>query len=303
MELSAADAGLEGCACAGGRLHGCAQARRIHAAFRLRFCRNLQRSRAAARRLQPRQWRRLDGRRHRRSRCLRQDRLHRLYGGWPHFAQADRRQRKEAVAGTGRQVAIHRLLASRYRCGGGRSGRRHLVQPGRGVLRRFARHRAGGHRRQIPRQAQGAHGKTAHGRSARQGHRYWRCGRSHPDREHRGARRRGQGVGRAMLAALMGGQAKTQCGLLLSADPVHRGGAFVATGTGRGVWSGDRIHDLPHAGRGHRIGQQFTLRAGGLGLEPESRRRLRLRPVAKGRDRLDQLDQFIRRRCRFRRLP
>jgi aldehyde dehydrogenase (NAD+) len=60
VELSAADAGLEGRAGAGGRQHGGAEARRIHAADRASVRRDLPRGRAAAGRGQHRHRRRRD---------------------------------------------------------------------------------------------------------------------------------------------------------------------------------------------------------------------------------------------------
>ena len=58
-----------------------------------------------------------------------------------------RRQRQEALARAGRQVALHRLRRRRPRQRGRRRGRRDLVQPGPGLLRRLAPAGAGGHRR------------------------------------------------------------------------------------------------------------------------------------------------------------
>ena len=76
----------------------------------------------------------------------RQDRLHRLDRGRPHHPQGHGRQRQEALAGAGRQVALHRLRRRRPRQRGRGRGGRHLVQPGPGLLRGLAHPGAGGHR-------------------------------------------------------------------------------------------------------------------------------------------------------------
>ena len=82
--------------------------------------------------------------------------------------KADRRHRQDAVARARRQVALHRLRRRRSRQRRRGPGRRDLVQPGPGLLRRLAPARAGGHRRALHRQAEGAHGQAARRRPARQ---------------------------------------------------------------------------------------------------------------------------------------
>jgi aldehyde dehydrogenase (NAD+) len=66
--------------------------------------------------------------------------------------------RQEAVARAGRQVAVHRVRRCRPRQRGRRRGRRHLVQPGAGLLRRLPHPRARGHGGASHGQAARAHG-------------------------------------------------------------------------------------------------------------------------------------------------
>ena len=75
---------------------------------------------------------------HRRASGRRQDRLHRLDRSRPHHPRGDRRHGQEAVARARRQVALHRLRRRRPRQRGRGRGRRDLVQPGPGLLRRLA---------------------------------------------------------------------------------------------------------------------------------------------------------------------
>ena len=75
-----------------------------------------------------------------------QDRLHRLDRGRPDHPRRHRRQRQEALARAGREVAVHRLRRRRPRQRGRGRGGRDLVQPGPGLLRRLADPGAGGHR-------------------------------------------------------------------------------------------------------------------------------------------------------------
>ena len=109
-----------------------------------------------------------------------EDRLHRLVGGRQDHPQGDRRLRQEAVAGTRRQVGLHRLRGRRSRQRRRRAGRRHLVQPGPGLLRRLAPPGAGRHRRRLHRQGQDAHEPAARRQPARQEHRYRPAGRLAP---------------------------------------------------------------------------------------------------------------------------
>jgi hypothetical protein len=118
------------------------------------------------------------GEAHRQPPGHRQAGLHRLDRSGPHHPQGHRRQRQEAVAGTGRQVAVHRLRRRGPRRRRRRPGRFDLVQPGPGLLRRLAPAGAGIGGTALPRQGQGAHGEPARRLAARQvdGHR--RAGRS-----------------------------------------------------------------------------------------------------------------------------
>jgi aldehyde dehydrogenase (NAD+) len=96
------------------------------------------RGRPAAGRRQHRHRRRRDRRGARRASRRRQDRLHRLDRSRPHHPQGDGRHRQEALARARRQVALHRVRRCRSRQRRRRRGRRHLVQPGPGLLRRLA---------------------------------------------------------------------------------------------------------------------------------------------------------------------
>ena len=81
------------------------------------------------------------------------------------------------------------------------SGRRHLVQPGAGLLCGLAAPGAGGNRRRFHRQGQDADEPAARRQPARQEHRYRTAGRSHPARPRARAGGRGRQAGRRMLAA------------------------------------------------------------------------------------------------------
>ncbi len=93
---------------------------------------------------------------------------------------------RRATAGIGqvadprarRQVALHRVRRCRYRRRGRRRGRRHLVQPGPGLLRRLAAAAAGGHcRRPSARRLIRRMETLRVGHAARQGDRHGRGGR------------------------------------------------------------------------------------------------------------------------------
>ena len=75
-----------------------------------------------------------------------QDRVHRLDRGGTRHPQRHGSQPQAALARTGGQVAIHHLRRRRPRQRGRRSGRRHLVQSGTGLLRGLAPADAGEHR-------------------------------------------------------------------------------------------------------------------------------------------------------------
>ena len=300
VEFSAADARLEDRAGAGGRLHGRAEARRVHAADRDPVCRDL------------RARRRAEGRRQHfagrpRRRCgdrqpcrRRQDRLHRLVGSRQDHPQGDRRHRQEAVAGTRRQVGLHRLRGRRSRQRGRRAGRRHLVQPGAGLLRRLAAAGAGRHRRRLHRQGQDPHEPAARRQPARQEHRYRPAGRRHPARPGARAGRRGRQAGRRMLAA--GFRAAVER-LFLPADAGDRRCAGQHPGAGRGIRPGAGDHDLPHHRGSDRARQQHALWPRRIGVEREPQRRALCRAAAQGRRRLGQRHQHVRCRLRLRRLP
>ncbi len=154
VELSAPDARLEDRSGDCARQHGGAEAGRIHAAHRPPLRRHLQDGRAAQGRGQHRHRGRGDRRADRPPQGHRQARLHRLDRGRPENPRGLRRLRQGADAGTRRQVAVHRLRRRRPRLGGGGGGRRHLVQPGPGLLRRLAAPRPGVGARRLHRQAE-----------------------------------------------------------------------------------------------------------------------------------------------------
>ena len=149
----------------------------------------------------------------------RQDRLHRLLRSRQDHPQGDRRHRQEAVAGARRQVGLHRLRGCRSRQRRRRPGRRHLVQPGPGLLRRLAAAGAGRHRRSLHRQGQDAHEPAARRQPARQEHRHRPAGRRHPARPRPRPRRRRRQAGRRMLAARFRAAVER---LFLPADARHR---------------------------------------------------------------------------------
>ena len=138
VELPAADAGLEDRAGARRRQHRGAEAGRIHAADRARLRRDLRRGGLARRAWSTSSPATARPARARRPSRRRQDRLHRLDRGRPRDPPGDRRHGQEAVAGTRRQVAVHRVRRRRSRQRGRGRGRCDLVQPGPGLLRRLA---------------------------------------------------------------------------------------------------------------------------------------------------------------------
>ena len=95
-------------------------------------------SRPAAGRGQHRHRRGRHRRRARQPPRRRQDRLHRLDRGRQDHPRRHRRLGQEALARARRQVALHRVRRCRSRQRRRRRGRRHLVQPGPGLLRRLA---------------------------------------------------------------------------------------------------------------------------------------------------------------------
>ena len=201
VEFPAADAGLEDRAGARRRLHRGAEAGRVHAAHRHPVRRDLRARRRAEGRRQHRPGRAGSGRRDRQPSRRPEDRLHRLVGGRQDHPQSHRRIGQETVAGARRQVGLHRLRGRRSRQRGRGPGRRHLVQPGPGLLRRLAAAGAGRHRRCLHRQGQGADEPAARRQPARQEHRYRPAGRRDPARPRQGPGRRRRQAGRRLLAA------------------------------------------------------------------------------------------------------
>ena len=88
--------------------------------------------------------------------------------------KATANSREKAFARTRRQIAVRRLRRCRSRLRGRGPGRRHLVQPGPGVLRGLAAAGAGARGRNALLQGSRAHGNAARRPSARQIHRHWR---------------------------------------------------------------------------------------------------------------------------------
>jgi len=90
---------------------------------------------------------------------------------------------RRATAGSGkklslelRQIAVHRVRGCRPRCRRRRAGRQHLVQPGPGLLRRFAAAGAGVGGAALSRQSSRAHGPLDRRLAAGQVHRHRRAG-------------------------------------------------------------------------------------------------------------------------------
>ena len=90
--------------------------------------------------------------------------------------------------------------------------------------------------------------------------------------------------------------------LFLSADAGHRRRAGVDPGARGDLRAGAGGDDLPHAGRSDRARQQHPLRPRRLGVDRERQSRVRSRLEDQGRRGVDQFDQPVRRRLRFRRL-
>ena len=92
-------------------------------------------------------------------------------------------------------------------------------------------------------------------------------------------------------------------GMLLSADPLHRGGAGIGHRAGGDLRPGGRDADLPRPRRGGGARQQHPLRARGEHLDRQHQPRPRRRAEDQGGDGLDQLHQRLRRGERLRRVP
>ena len=117
----------------------------------------------------------------------RQGRLHRLDRGRQGDPQGDGGKRQETQPRARRQVALHRLRRFRSRQRRRGTRRRHLVQPGPGLLRRLAPARLGRRRRTALREIARPHGPSARRRSARQVDRRRRDRRARPAQPHRAA--------------------------------------------------------------------------------------------------------------------
>ena len=219
----------------------------------------------------------------------RQDRLHRLDRSRPPDPQGDGRQRQVAVAGTRRQVAVHRLRGRRSRRRRRRRGRCDLVQPGPGLLRRLAPAGAG---RRSP-SASSPSCKPPHGDAAR---------RPPLDkaidigalvdagaaRAHHGAGRRRRERGRAIRIRRRSCDCPPRAAsipptLLTDVAPA------IDRGAGGDLRPGAGGDELPHAGRSGRARQQHALRPCRQRVEREHQPRARCRAAAQGRRRLGQL--------------
>ena len=120
---------------------------------------------------------------------------------WTRDPRRDRGQPQAAVARARRQISVHYFRRRRSRQRGRRAGRRHLVQPGAGVLRGLAAADAGKRCGDADREDSRSHEHAAHRAAARQGdrhRRHRRAGATGAHRAHGGAGRRG---GRDLLAA------------------------------------------------------------------------------------------------------
>ena len=249
--------------------------------------RRLPPGRPAARRRQHRHRARRDrdGARHPSRR--RQGRLHRL----DRDRQADRqgrgRDRQGADARARRQGGQHRVRRRPARPGRRGHRQRHLLQPGRGLLRRLAPARPGVDRRAAHRQAQGPAGDDPRRRPARQEHRRRGDQLEGPAREdHRARRVRGGRGRRALPARLRPARAR----LLLPPDPVHQRRPEPPHRPRGDLRPGAVRADLPDPGRGGREGQQHALRAvgrdlDGQGFSGSSRWSRRCGPASSGRTR------------------
>ena len=189
VEFPAADAGLEDRAGARGGQHGGAEARRVHAAHRARCSpRSADEAGLPAGVRQHRDRRRRD-RARRSSTHPDVDKI--AFTGSTEVGRIIRK----ATAGLGKKLSLELGGKSPFivfddadldSVGRGR-GRRDLVQPGPGLLRRLAPARAGRRRRAARRQAARAHGEAARRLSARQGGGHGRdrragAARAHPRR-------------------------------------------------------------------------------------------------------------------------
>ena len=168
-----------------------------------------------------------------------------------------RRHGQGADARARRQGRQHRLRRRAARPGGRGHRQRHLLQPGRGLLRRLAAARPGVDRRAAHRQAQGPPRDDPRRRPARQEHRCRRHQLEGPAREDHRARperrRRGR---RALPARLRPARAR----LLLPPDAVHERRPEPPHRPRGDLRAGPVGADVPDARRGRREGQQHAVR-------------------------------------------
>ena len=194
----------------------------------------------------------------------RQGRLHRLDRDRQADRQGRRRHRQGADPRARWQGRQHRLRRRPARPGGRGHRQRHLLQPGRGLLRRVAPARAGVDRRAAHRQAQGPPVDDPRRRPARQEHRRRRDQLEEPAREDHRARRVRRGRGRRALPARL---RPARPRLLLPPDAVHERRPEPPHRARGDLRAGALGADLPDAGRGDREGQQHGLRAVGRDLD------------------------------------
>ena len=264
VELPAADAGLEDRPGPRRRQHGRPQAGLDHAALGAPLRRRLPPGRPAARRRQHRHraGRDRDGAGHPPGR--QQGRVHRLDRDRQAHRQGRRRDRQGADPRARWQGRQHRLRRRAARPGGRGHRQRHLLQPGRGLLRRVAPARPGVDRRAAHRQAQGPPVDDPRRRPARQEHRRRGDQLQEPAREDHRARRVRRGRGRRALPARL---RPPRPRLLLPPDAVHQRRPEPPDRARGDLRAGAVGADLPDAGRGDREGQQHGLRAVGRDLD------------------------------------
>ena len=162
----------------------------------------------------------------------RQDRLHRLDRGRPADPPRHRRLGQAAFAGARRQIAVHRVRGRRSRQRRRRRGRRHLLQPGAGLLRGLAAARRREHRGALRRAAEIEDAHADDRRAARQVDRHRRDRRAGAARPHPRARRDRPRRGRGDLSA---GDEAAGGGPVLPADARLRSRAGEHAGARRSV--------------------------------------------------------------------
>ena len=194
----------------------------------------------------------------------RQGRVHRLDRDRQADRQGRRRHRQGADPRARRQGRQHRVRRRAARPGRRGHRQRHLLQPGRGVLRRVAPARPGVDRRAAHRQAQGPPVDDPRRRPARQEHRRRGDQLEEPAREDHRARRVRRGRGRRALPARL---RPARPRLLLPPDAVHQRRPEPPDRARGDLRAGAVGADVPDAGRGGREGQQHGLRPVGRDLD------------------------------------